>query len=113
VLELIDQSVAVIFVIGLRSICDAGIRCARCGLSAEAVCAGIVSKRLWDRARAAFGREEPPAAELSAAARPPQQYLQRIVVKDGARRPYYSVERLDYAEAQDDYVSLHSQARAT
>src|ERR1700687_5577477 len=53
----------------------------------------------------------PPAAELSAAARPPQQHLQRIVVKDGTRVHIIPVERLDYAEAQDDYVALHSQGK--
>jgi two-component system, LytTR family, response regulator len=50
-------------------------------------------------------------SELSRAARPPQQFLQRIVVKDGPRVHIIPVERLDYAEAQDDYVSLHSQGR--
>lgn len=49
--------------------------------------------------------------ELSSAARPPQQFLQRIVVKDGPRVHIIPVDRLDYAEAQDDYVSLHSQGK--
>jgi len=53
-----------------------------------------------------------PATELSRTARPPQEYLQRIVVKDGARVHIIPVERLDYAEAQDDYVSLHSLGKA-
>jgi two-component system LytT family response regulator len=53
-----------------------------------------------------------PATELARAARPPQDYLQRIVVKDGARVHIIPIERLDYAEAQDDYVSLHSQGKA-
>jgi two-component system LytT family response regulator len=53
-----------------------------------------------------------PATELARAARPPREYLQRIVVKDGARVHIIPVERLDYAEAQDDYVSLHSQGKA-
>ena len=33
-------------------------------------------------------------------------------MKDGARVHIIPVERLDYAEAQDDYVSLHSQGKA-
>ncbi len=53
-----------------------------------------------------------PAAELARAARPPRDYLQRIVVKEGARVHIIPVERLDYAEAQDDYVSLHSQGKS-
>jgi len=31
-----------------------------------------------------------------------------VVVKDGAKVHIIPVDRLDYAEAQDDYVSLHS-----
>jgi len=54
----------------------------------------------------------PPAEDLAAAARPPQQHLQRIVVKDGARVHIIPVDRLDYAEAQDDYVALHSQGKS-
>ncbi len=42
----------------------------------------------------------------------PGSILQRIVVKDGARVHIIPVERLDYAEAQDDYVSLHSQGKS-
>jgi two-component system, LytTR family, response regulator len=48
----------------------------------------------------------PPAPELSAAARPPQQFIERIVVKDGTRVTLIPVAKLDYAEAQDDYVAL-------
>jgi two-component system, LytTR family, response regulator len=58
------------------------------------------------------GSKTPPAAELARAARPPREYLQRVVVKDGARVHIIPVDRLDYAEAQDDYVSLHSQGKA-
>ena len=52
------------------------------------------------------------AADLARAARPPQQFLQRIVVKEGPRVHIIPIDRLDYAEAQDDYVSLHSQGKA-
>jgi len=50
--------------------------------------------------------------DLARAARPPREFLQRIVVKDGARVHIIPVERLDYAESQDDYVSLHSQGKS-
>ena len=33
-------------------------------------------------------------------------------MKDGARVHIIPVEHLDYAEAQDDYVSLHSQGKS-
>ena len=51
------------------------------------------------------------AAELSAAARPPAQYLERIPVRDGARVFIIPVAKLDYVEAQDDYVALASDGK--
>jgi two-component system LytT family response regulator len=54
----------------------------------------------------------PPAAELAAAARAPDQYAERIVVKDGAKVTIIPVDKLDYVEAQDDYIALHSQKKS-
>ncbi|HEX6895038.1 MAG TPA: protein kinase [Bryobacteraceae bacterium] len=65
-----------------------------------------------DRARQRLGQKLPPPAELVREARPPDQKLQRIVVKDGARVHIIPIDALDYAEAQDDYVSLHSQHKS-
>ncbi|HEV2691240.1 MAG TPA: protein kinase [Bryobacteraceae bacterium] len=69
-------------------------------------------EKALERARQRLGERTPPADELAAAARPPQQHMQRIVVKDGARVHIIPVDRLDYAEAQDDYVALHSQGKS-
>jgi len=52
-----------------------------------------------------------PATDLAAAARPPQQYLDRIPVRDGASVFIIQVAKLDYAEAQDDYIALASQGK--
>jgi two-component system, LytTR family, response regulator len=52
-----------------------------------------------------------PAAELAAAARPPSQYLERIPVRDGTRVFIIPMAKLDYAEAQDDYVALVSEGK--
>jgi two-component system, LytTR family, response regulator len=52
-----------------------------------------------------------PAAELAAAARPPAQYLERIPVREGARVFIVPVGKLDYVEAQDDYVALASDGK--
>src|SRR6202035_3588719 len=46
----------------------------------------------------------PLARDLAAAARPPQQYLERLVVRDGARVTLIPAAKLDYVGAQDDYV---------
>jgi two-component system LytT family response regulator len=64
-----------------------------------------------ERAKSRFGEKMPRAEELAATARPPQQYLERIVVKDGTRVTLIPVGKLDYAEAQDDYVALASQGK--
>jgi len=63
-------------------------------------------KLALERAKERLGGKLPPPAELAAAARPPAQYLERIVVKDGSRVHIIPVVKLDYAEAQDDYVAL-------
>lgn len=65
-----------------------------------------------ERARQRLGQPMPPPVELAAAARPPQQHVQRIVVKDGPRVHIIPLDKLDYAEAQDDYVALHSQGKS-
>ena len=59
-----------------------------------------------ERARLRLG-EHSPRPDL-AAARAPDERPQRIVVKDGPRVHVIPIEKLDYVEAQDDYISLHS-----
>ena len=61
-----------------------------------------VRRRLGETARA------PNASELKNAAQAPGQYAQRIIIKDGTRVHIIPVNQLDYAEAQDDYVALHT-----
>lgn len=62
-----------------------------------------------ERARQRIGeRPRVPVAELVAAARPATGPRERILVRDGTRVHVIPVQRLDYAEARDDYVSLHS-----
>jgi two-component system, LytTR family, response regulator len=64
-----------------------------------------------ERARSRGGQPAPAPVELAAAARS-QKYLERLVVKDGARVHIIPTAKLEYAEAQDDYVSLVSQGKA-
>jgi two-component system, LytTR family, response regulator len=63
------------------------------------------------RAKDRLGSKMPPASELAAAARPPAQYVDRIPVRDGTRVFIIPVGKLDYAEAQDDYVALCAEGR--
>jgi len=64
-----------------------------------------------ERAKTRLGEKMAAPAELSAAARPPQQFLERLVVKDGTKVTLIPVGKLDYAEAQDDYVALATQGK--
>ena len=54
-------------------------------------------------------RPAPSPSDLAAAARPPAQYLDRIPVRDGTRVFIIPIAKLDYAEAQDDYIALCSE----
>ena len=54
-------------------------------------------------------------AKSGAGAKPvqaPPRELTRIVVRDGAKVHVIPIEKLDYAEAQDDYVALHSDRKS-
>ena len=65
-----------------------------------------------ERAKQRIGQPvSPPVNELAAAMREPGQYSERIVVKDGARVHIIPIGKLDYVEAQDDYVALASQGK--
>jgi two-component system LytT family response regulator len=63
------------------------------------------------RAQQRLGGKLPAATELSSSARPAAQPLERIVVRDGARVSIIPVAKLDYAEAQDDYVALATEGK--
>ena len=62
------------------------------------------------QARQKLGRSM-PVAEIAQAARAPGEFLERIVVRDGTRVHVIPIEKLDYAEAQDDYIALASEGR--
>jgi two-component system LytT family response regulator len=111
-LELIDRNVAVVFVTAFDQYAMRAF---------DAAAVDYLLKPFgMDRFRAALEKVERrigevrPAAqssELRNAARPAGEYLDRIVVKDGAKVHVIPVGRLDYAEAQDDYVALRSEGK--
>jgi two-component system, LytTR family, response regulator len=54
-----------------------------------------------------FRRREPlPAAGLAASARIPEKKSERVLVRDGSRVHVIAVGKIDYVEAQDDYVCI-------
>ncbi len=68
-------------------------------------------ERVSGRAAGKSSPDLPLPADLSASARAPLQHLDRIAVRDGTRVFIIPVAKLDYAEAQDDYVALASEGK--
>lgn len=64
-----------------------------------------------ERARLRLGQKGVSGEELGAAARGNRQYLERIVTRDGAKVHIIPVEKLDYVEAQEDYIALRSEGK--
>jgi two-component system, LytTR family, response regulator len=119
VLELIGQDVAVIFVTAydqyaMRAFDEHAVDYLLKPFSLERFQKALerARQRLGEKGSTAAPVAKPAATDLARAARPPQEFLQRVVVKDGARVHIIPVERLDYAESQDDYVALHSQGKS-
>jgi two-component system, LytTR family, response regulator len=54
---------------------------------------------------------QPTGAALRAAARKPGEFLERVVIRDGAQVHVVPVEKVDYVEAQDDYVGFRVGAK--
>jgi two-component system LytT family response regulator len=60
------------------------------------------------QARKSLGQASPAIKEMAAR---PGEKLERILVRDRSQVHVIPVEKLEYAEAQDDYVCLHSDGR--
>jgi two-component system LytT family response regulator len=107
VLELVGRDIAVIFTTAYDTYAMRAFDAHAVDYLLKPFSAERFEKAL-DRAKQRLGEKTPDPVELAAAARAPEQYLQRIVVKDGPAVHVIPVEKLDYAEAQDDYVALKS-----
>jgi two-component system LytT family response regulator len=64
------------------------------------------------RARERAPAARPAIAALRAAARPPDTPLERVVIRDGGQVHVLPVTKIDYVEAQDDYVAFKSGGRS-
>jgi len=56
-------------------------------------------------------RDRLPVKAVVAAARPQEGPAERILVRDGSKVHVIAVDRLDYVQAQDDYVCLYSEGK--
>ena len=109
VLELVDPTVAVVFVTAYDS---HAVR----AFEVHAV-DYVLKPYRTERLREALSRardrvrDRPDPALLARAARPTGEHARRVVVRDGAHVRVIPVERLDYAQAQDDYVALRTEGK--
>lgn len=109
VLELLDPGIAVVFVTAYDS---HALRAFEVH-AVDYVLKPFRAERLREalaRARARVGQRPEPAV-LAHAARREGEYAHRVVVRDGSRIHLIPVAKLDYAQAQDDYVALRSEGK--
>lgn len=66
-------------------------------------------EKALEQARKRIGGPAASVTEVAQAARAPGEYLDRVVVRDGTRVHIIPIAKLDYVEAQDDYVALASE----
>jgi two-component system LytT family response regulator len=113
VLELIDPGVAVVFVTAFDQYAMRAFEAAAVDYLLKPFSVERFRESLARvRRRASEARPSSQSSELRNAARRPGEYLQRIVVRDGAKVHVIAAGKLDFAEAQDDYVALHSDGKA-
>jgi len=112
VLELLGREIAVVFVTAfdehaIRAFEVNAVDYLLKPVSPERVAAAVERARRRVEARAPL-----PVPELVAAARPAGVPLARLLVRQGAKVQVIPAEKLDWAEAQDDYVSLRTEGKS-
>lgn len=65
-----------------------------------------------NRARARREQPRPDPSAVRATARPASGPLDRLVIRDGPQVHVVPVDKIDYVEAQDDYVSVHTAGKS-
>jgi two-component system LytT family response regulator len=111
VMELLDPAIAVIFVTAYDQYAVKAFEVRAVDYVLKPFREARLAEALG-RARSLTRKKAPFQAQaLAAAARPPGQFLSRVVVKDGPRIRVIPVEKLDFAEAQDDNVRVKSEGK--
>jgi two-component system LytT family response regulator len=111
VMELLDPSIAVVFVTAYDQYAVKAFDVHAVDYVLKPFSEARLSEALARaRVRLQSGRRHDPTT-ISAAVRPPGQFASRIVVRDGPHIRVIPVEKLDFAEAQDDLVVLRSEGK--
>jgi two-component system LytT family response regulator len=112
VLELIDPAIAVVFVTAHDEHAVRAFEVNAVDYLLKPVDPDRLREAL-ERARQRLGRgERMPVEALAAAVRPPGVPLARVLVRDGPRVHVIPADAIDYVEAQDDYIAVHSGGRS-
>ncbi len=112
VLELLGHDVAVVFATAFDEHAIRAFEVNAVDYILKPVSPERVSAAL-ERARQRLAARTPlPVAALAAAGRDQGASATRIVVRQGPRVHVIPVDKLDYAEAQDDYVSLRAEGKS-
>jgi len=111
VLELLDPAIAVVFVTAYDQYAVRAFEVR----AVDYVLKPFSQKRLQEALERARQRRRerrrPEAASLAAESRPPGQFLSRVVVRDGPHIRVIPVEKIDFAEAQDDAVAVKTEGK--
>jgi two-component system LytT family response regulator len=111
VLELIGREVGVIFVTAydkyaLRAFDVHAVDYLLKPFSAERLREALARAR-----KRLAGKETLPVTDLMMTARAPGAKLERVLIRDGANVHVIPVAKIDYVEAQDDYVAFRSEGK--
>lgn len=111
VLELIGSEVAVIFVTAYDEFALRAFEVHAVDYLLKPFSAERLSEALG-RAKGRLGQgERLPIKAVVSTARSHDRPAQRILVRDGPRVHVVAVDKLDFVQAQDDYVCLHSEGK--
>ena len=112
VLELIERDVAVIFITAYDQYALKAFEVEAVDYLLKPFGPERLTQAL-ERVRARITQVQPkPEHKLAARLRDPRSPVNRLLIRDGANVHIVPLSKVDYVEAQDDYVSIHAERRS-
>ena len=112
VLELIERDVAVIFITAYDQYALKAFEVEAVDYLLKPFGPERLTQAL-ERVRARITQGQPkPEQKLAARLRDPRSPVNRLLIRDGANVHIVPLSKVDYVEAQDDYVSIHAERRS-